>query len=103
MTLSDTPAFLFSESFHLEGSEETCVESKKGTGLKMGRPKWWYGPEYRKYANPPQQDDKPVCSRSEGCIGCPFPSNGFICWGESGDCMRTRFDKLKVNKKNDKD
>ena len=30
--LSDTPAFLFSESFHLEGSEQTCAESKKGTG-----------------------------------------------------------------------
>ena len=69
----------------------------------MARPKWWYGPELRKFANPPQQDDKPVCSRSETCIGCPFPSSGFICWGESGECMRTRFDKLKENKKNDQD
>ena len=68
----------------------------------MARPKWWYGPEYRKFANPLHQDDMLVCSRSETCIGCPFPSSGFICWGESGDCMRTRFDKLK-EQKNDQD
>ena len=67
----------------------------------MARPKWWYGPENRRFANPPQQDDKPICSRSETCIGCPFPSSGFICWGENGDCMRTRIDKLKENEKND--
>ena len=67
----------------------------------MSRPKWWYGPEYRKYANPPQQDEKTVCSKTEACKGCPFPSSGFICGGENGDCMRTRIDKLKENKKHD--
>lgn len=32
LTLSDTPDFLLSESYHLERSEQTCVANKKGTG-----------------------------------------------------------------------
>lgn len=66
----------------------------------MARDKWWYGPEYRRTANPPSQPAKPVCTKSEECNGCPFPSSGFVCWGENGDCMRTRFDKLKEKKGN---
>lgn len=52
-------------------------------------------------ADPPQQSEKKVCSKSEACKGCPFPASGFICWGEDGDCMRTRIDKLKENKTHD--
>ena len=67
----------------------------------MPRPRWWYGPETRRSTSPPQQNEKKVCSKSEACKGCPFPASGFICWGEDGDCMRTRIDKLKENEKND--
>ena len=67
----------------------------------MGRPKWWYGPEKRSCANPRKQEEKPVCRRTEECIGCPFPSSGFICWSDNGECMRTRIEKLKENGKHD--
>jgi hypothetical protein len=67
----------------------------------MGRPKWWYGPEKRSCANPPKQEEKPVCRRTEDCNGCPFPASGFICWSDNGECMRTRFEKVKENDKYD--
>ena len=67
----------------------------------MGRAKWWYGPEKRSCANPPKQEEKPVCRRTEDCNGCPFPSSGFICWSDNGECMRTRIEKLKENGKYD--
>jgi hypothetical protein len=70
---------------------------KKGTGSEMCSSKKGTGPEYRTFSNPPQEDTKPTCSRSEACVGCPFPANGFICWSENGECMRTRFEKLKRN------
>ena len=77
------------------------MRSKKGTGQKMGRPKWWYGPEKRSCANPPKLQEKSVCRRTADCNGCPFPSSGFICWSENGECMRTRIEKLKENDKHD--
>ena len=51
--------------------------------------------EQRCYSRPPEMTEAPVCTRSEKCEGCPFPATGFICWGTDGDCMRTRFDRLK--------
>lgn len=48
-----------------------------------------YSPETAKEAQPP-----PVCTRSGLCEGCPYPSNGFVCWGESGACMRSRITKI---------
>ena len=67
----------------------------------MARPKWWYGPENRRFANPPKEEDKRVCRRSEDCNGCPFPASGFICWSDNGECMRTRFEKMKENGSNE--
>lgn len=36
----------------------------------------------------------PVCTRSRLCEGCPYPSNGFVCWGLNGECMRSRMTKI---------
>ena len=51
-------------------------------------------PEYRSHTGPPAQTEKPVCTVSPLCEGCPFPGHGFLCRGEDGDCMRTRLMKL---------
>lgn len=36
-----------------------------------------------------QDLDSPVCK------GCPYPSTGFLCGGNDGDCMKTRIHKIK--------
>ena len=51
-------------------------------------------PEYRSHTGPPAQTEKPVCTASQLCEGCPFPGHGFLCQGEDGECMRTRLMKL---------
>ena len=51
-------------------------------------------PEYRSHTGPPAQTEKPVCTVSPLCEGCPFPGHGFLCRGEDGECMRTRMKKL---------
>ena len=51
-------------------------------------------PEYRSHTGPPAQTEKPVCTASQLCEGCPFPGHGFLCHGEDGECMRTRLMKL---------
>ena len=51
-------------------------------------------PEYRSHTGPPAQIEKPVCTASPLCEGCPFPGHGFLCQGEDGECMRTRLMKL---------
>ena len=51
-------------------------------------------PEYRSHTGPPAQTEKPVCTASPLCEGCPFPGHGFLCRGEDGECMRTRLMKL---------
>ena len=94
----DTPAFLF---YLDKRSEQSCGANKKGTGLIMGNSRWGASPERRKYSSQTVQAEQPVCTRSEICIGCPFPSTGFICWGDSGDCMKTRLEKMKENEKHD--
>ena len=86
---------------YYERSEKKCVASKKGTGQRMARSRWWHGPEKRNCANLPIPEEKPVCTRTEACIGCPFPASGFICWSDNGECMRTRIEKLKENSKHD--
>ena len=55
-------------------------------------------PEYRSHTGPPAQTEKPVCTASPLCEGCPFPGHGFLCRGEDGDCMRTRLSKLSERK-----
>ena len=51
-------------------------------------------PEYRSHTGPPARTQKPVCTASPLCEGCPFPSHGFLCQGVDGECMRTRLMKL---------
>lgn len=67
---------------------------KKGAEIKRQK----YGPEYRRGYVPPPPPEAAVCTRSEKCAGCPYPGSGFICWGEDGDCMRTRMEKLQSRK-----
>lgn len=33
--------------------------------------------------------ERPVCTRESRCKGCPYPAHGFICWSETGPCLRT--------------
>jgi len=40
---------------------------------------------------PPEPPEKPICTRFGRCVGCPYPSHGFVCWHPDGSCMR--FDK----------
>ena len=77
---------------------KSCVKSKKGAGQFMARPRWWYGPDYRRSVKPPKQEEKAVCTRSEACKDCPFPASGFVCWGNGDECMRTRLEKMKENR-----
>lgn len=35
------------------------------------------------------QPERPICTRTKRCEGCPYPAHGFICWSESGPCLRT--------------
>ncbi|MCI7725523.1 MAG: hypothetical protein MSH58_00030 [Clostridiales bacterium] len=53
-------------------------------------------PEYRSHTGPPARTEKPVCTASPLCEGCPFPGHGFLCQGVDGECMRTRLMKLSV-------
>lgn len=54
-----------------------------------------YSPETAREAEPP-----PVCTRSRLCEGCPYPSNGFVCWGENGECMRSRITRINGGDEN---
>ena len=51
-------------------------------------------PEYRSHTGPPAQTEKPVCTATPLCEGCPFPGHGFLRQGGDGECMRTRLMKL---------
>ena len=48
---------------------------------------------------PPGFAEKPVCTETPLCEGCPFPSHGFLCQGGDGECMRTRLMKLSEKEK----
>lgn len=37
--------------------------------------------------------EKPVCTESLVCKGCPYPAHGFVCW--PGDCIRNRMEKIQ--------
>lgn len=44
-------------------------------------------PEYRPHTGPPAQTEKPICTASPLCEGCPFPGHGFLCQGVDGECI----------------
>ncbi len=33
------------------------------------------------------------------CKNCPYPSTGFLCGGNDGECMKTRVQKIKNTSK----
>ena len=88
--LQDVRLFCFSE-----GRKKNGTVIKKGTGIAAPCCKKRITPERRRYATPPKETERKVCSRSELCIGCPFPASGFICWGSGEDCLRSRYMKLQ--------
>ena len=48
-----------------------------------------YAPEH-----PAEPPPRPVCTRSPLCVGCPYPANGFLCWGKDGKCLRSEMRRL---------
>ena len=66
------------------------VKKPNQANLKSNRTR----PEYRLHTGSPAQTEKPVCTASPLCEGCPFPGHGFLCQVEDGECMRTRLMKL---------
>ena len=88
--LQDVRLFCFSE-----GRKKNGTVIKKGTGIAAPCCKKRITPERRRYASPPKETERKICSRSELCIGCPFPASGFICWGSGEDCLRSRYMKLQ--------
>lgn len=50
-----------------------------------------YAPEH-----PAEPPPRPVCTRSPLCEGCPYPANGFLCWGKDGKCLRSEMRRLNA-------
>ena len=50
-----------------------------------------YAPEH-----PAEPPPRPVCTRSPLCVGCPYPANGFLCWGRGGKCLRSEMRRLNA-------
>ena len=50
-----------------------------------------YAPEH-----PAEPPPRPVCTRSPLCVGCPYPANGFFCWGKDGKCLRSEMRRLNA-------
>ena len=44
-------------------------------------------PEDRSHTGPPAQTEKPICTASPLCEGCPFPGHGILCQGVDGECI----------------
>ena len=93
--LGRTAFFVFSHNYSVP--EKGCrrkwrskVKNPNQANPKSNRTR----PEYRSHTGPPAQTEKPVCTASPLCEGCPFPGHGFLCQGGDGECMRTRLMKL---------
>ena len=50
-----------------------------------------YAPEH-----PAEPPPRPVWTRSPLCEGCPYPANGFLCWGRDGKCLRSEMRRLNA-------
>ena len=46
--------------------------------------------------HPAEPPPTPVCTRSPLCVGCPYPANGFLCWGKDGKCLRSEMRRLNA-------
>lgn len=53
--------------------------------------------------HPAEAPPRPVCRQSPRCEGCPYPAHGFLCWGEGGECLRTRMEDIREGEKKDAD
>ena len=51
----------------------------------------------------PEPPQKTVCHQFPRCEGCPYPAHGFLCWGEGGECLRTRMEDIREGEKRDAD
>ena len=48
---------------------------------------------------PPIAPERAEAHISEWCEGCPYPSHGFVCWSQDGDCLRKRVSRINYRKK----
>ena len=48
---------------------------------------------------PPAIHSLPLPKDTARCVGCPYPSVGFICWSTDGSCMRTDVEKFSRQSK----
>ena len=90
-----TAFFIFLEQYPVPekgrwGKWRLIVKNPNSGSTKLKRTR----PEYRSHTGPPARTEKPVCTASPLCEGCPFPGHGFLCQGVDGECMRTRLMKL---------
>ena len=95
-----TAFFIFLEQYPMPekgrwGKWRLIVKNPNSGSTKLKRTR----PEYRSHTGPPAQTEKPVCTASPLCEGCPFPGHGFLCLGVDGECMRTRLMKLSKKEK----
>ena len=77
--LCETVSIETSPSFHFQG------KSKGNHILPMRR----YSP-----GTSQAKHEVPVCTKFEKCKGCPYPTHGFVCWGNEESCLRTAFKKI---------
>ena len=93
--LGRTAFFVFSHNYSVpeKGHRRKWRSKVKNPNQASSKPNRTR-PEYRSHTGPPAQTEKPVCTASPLCEGCPFPGHGFLCQGEDGECMRTRLMKL---------
>ena len=90
-----TAFFVFSHNYPVPEKGHRRKWRSKVKNLNQASPKSnRTRPEYRSHTGPPALTEKPVCTASPLCYGCPFPGHGFLCQGEDGECMRTRLMKL---------
>ena len=48
---------------------------------------------------PRAERERLICSLSERCADCPYPSHGFVCWRKGGECMRTDLQRIEERRK----
>ena len=81
----------------LSGAVTGAITGAAGSAIKVSQAaKAWDSGTFNTnyHSGPPGFAEKPVCTETPLCEGCPFPSHGFLCQGGDGECMRTRLMKL---------
>ena len=65
------------------------INIAKGLGKRR------YAPEFGRQV----PEEKPVCMRSELCVGCPYSKHGFVCWHGANRCLRTDMMEIQNRRK----